>query len=236
MNLKSFGCSLMFGTDLSDNTNGTACRIAGSQLSWAALLAQHLNCSYSCYARPGAGNLQIAEQVLNQIGVAQSSDLFVVSWTWMDRFDYYSVAPVELTRGSGPWRTLLPVDTTAVARTYYKELHSEYRDKLTTLMNIKLIIDSLRQKQIPFLMTYMDRLMFDRRWNTSAAVANLQDFIEPFMTQFEGMSFLEWSQKNKYPISEAMHPLEEAHQTAADYMITVFDKQKTSDPIRLVRV
>jgi hypothetical protein len=233
MNLKSFGCSFIFGSELPDDVHNGRYATA-SQLTWPAHLARHINCSYSCHAHPGAGNLQIAEQVLNQIGTAQAGDVFVIGWTWVDRFDYYPVNPGDLSRS--PWRTLMPIDETALAKTYYQELHSEYRDKLVTLINIKLVIDSLRQKQILFLMTYMDQLILDRRWNTSPAVADLQNFIEPCMTQFKGMSFLDWSKKNNYPISQAWHPLEQAHQAAADYMITVFDTQKTSDLIQPARV
>jgi hypothetical protein len=233
MTLKSFGCSFIFGNELADDGHNGFCD-TGSQLTWPAHLAQHTNHSYSCHARPGAGNLQIAEQVLNQIATAQASDVFIIGWTWIDRFDYYPVHPRDWSHS--PWRTLMPVDKTVLAKTYYKELHSEYRDKLVTLINIKLVIDSLRQKQIPFLMTYMDQLILDRRWNTSAAIAILQDSVEPCMTQFEGMNFLDWSKKNKYPISVTWHPLDRAHRAAADYMITIFDTQKIIDPVRPVRV
>jgi hypothetical protein len=229
MKLKSFGCSFIFGNELADDGHNGSYVVA-SQLTWPAHLAQHINHSYSCYARPGAGNLQIAEQVLNQIGTSQADDVFVIGWTWVDRFDYYSVNPTDLS--CSQWTTLMPADQTTLAKTYYKELHSEYRDKLTTLINIKLVIDSLRQKQITFLMTYMDCLIFDRRWNTSAAVSDLQNFVEPYMTQFEGMSFLEWSKKNKYPISTVWHPLDEAHRAAGDYMIKIFDTQKNK-PLHL---
>ena len=233
MNLKSFGCSFIFGSELRDDGRNGPYATA-SQLTWPSYLAQHINCSYSCHAHPGAGNLQITEQVLNQISTAQAGDVFVIGWTWVDRFDYYPANPTDLSRSR--WRTLMPIDKTALAKTYYKELHSEYRDKLVTLINIKLVIDSLKQKQIPFLMTYIDQLILDRRWNTSPGVTDLQNFIEPCMTQFEGMSFLEWSKKNNYTISQNWHPLEEAHRAAANYMITVFDTQKIIDLTQLVHV
>lgn len=68
-------------------------------------------------------------------------------------------------------------------------------------------------------MTYMDKLMFDSQWNSSAAINNLQDYIRPHMINFNGMNFLEWSKKNKYPIGTAAHPLEEAHAAALEYML-----------------
>jgi hypothetical protein len=212
MDIKSFGCSFIYGSELADEAPGVF-----SHLTWPALYAKKLGHNYQCYARPGIGNLQIAEQVLKQITTAQLNDVFVIGWTWIDRFDY---CPSNTTdRSRDPWRTIMPVDETALARTYYKELHSEYRDKLTTLINMKLVIDSLREKNIRFIMTYMDDLTFDRRWNTSSAAVMLQGLAQPHMTQFNGMSFLSWSRANGFAESVKWHPLEDAHAAAAQYLI-----------------
>ena len=222
MRLKSFGCSFIFGSDLSDAVAIKGSVIIPSQNTWPAHLAKHLGHSYDCYARPGAGNLQIAERVLNQITDSNNSDLFVVGWTWIDRFDYINVND---TWSGTPWSTIMPVNTTNLAKTYYQNLHSEYRDKLTTLMSIRLVIDTLKQKGIPFIMTYTDDLIFDQRWHATPAVIDLQEYIRPHMTTFEQQTFLDWSRANNYSISTTLHPLEEAHKAAGDYMIKVFDKE-----------
>jgi hypothetical protein len=214
MILKSFGDSFIFGSDLAD-TNST----------WPALLSTQLGYSYKCYARPGSGNLQIAERVLNQISDSNNFDLFVVGWTWIDRFDYIDINDQW---GGTQWSTIRPIDTTPLAKTYYQTLHSEYRDKLTTLMSIRLVIDTLKQKGIPFVMTYMDDLIFDQRWHVTPAVISLQEYINPHMTTFNNQTFLEWSRANNYSISTTLHPLEEAHVAASNYMIKVFDTQKTN--------
>ena len=73
-------------------------------------------------------------------------------------------------------------------------------------------------------MTYIDELLFDQQWHTSGSIDYLQDYVKPHMTTFEGQTFLDWSRANNYPISTTFHPLEAAHQAAADYMIKVFDK------------
>ena len=86
-------------------------------------------------------------------------------------------------------------------------------------MTIKCVIDALKAKKIPFVMTYMDDLLFDTRWNTSDSIKYLQDYIRPYMTDFEGKTFLEWSRQNGYAESTNWHPLEQAHKAAADYMI-----------------
>jgi hypothetical protein len=232
MNLKSFGCSFIFGTDLADDGRGTA-YVTPSTSTWPALLARHLGRSYSCHARPGAGNLQILEQVLNQVATATNQDLFVIGWTWIDRFDYYD-ANYNPKQQRSPWSTIMPIDTDAVADTYFRKLHSEYRDKFTSLICVKSAIDALTQKGIPFLMTYMDPLMYDQQWHTTPAVIDLQKATKNHMTQFEGSSFLEWSRQKNYEISPTWHPLESAHRAAADLMIKVFDKQNTSDPAQQV--
>ena len=227
MNLKSFGCSFIFGNELADDGRD-GLYATPSRLTWPAHLAQHLNALYECFARPGVGNLQILEQVLNQAAINNNTELFVIGWTWIDRFDYYPVNPS--TPSQSPWRTIMPIDTDELAKIYYRDLHSEYRDKFTCLSYIKLAIDTLNQKNIPFIMTYMDNLLFDQRWHTTPAVIDLQNYIQPHMTTFEGQSFLEWSRAHGYPETAAWHPLEQAHKAAGDYMIKVFDKQNTIDP------
>lgn len=216
MTVKSFGCSFIFGSDLKD-TQQEQHKFCASQLTWCSRLARSLNQDYECYAYPGSGNLQIVERLLNQIPLCTSEDLIVIGWTWIDRFDYYdcNYDPQEKLT---PWATVMPVDSNDVAKVYYKNLHSEYQDKFSSLAYIKLAIDTLRQHNLAFVMTYMDELLFDQRWHTSAAVLNMQEYILPFMTKFEGMTFLEWSKQKGFPISETLHPLEPAHQAGFELL------------------
>jgi hypothetical protein len=210
MKLKSFGCSFIFGSDLADDGRDLPFATP-SQLTWPAHLARHLGRNYECYARPGSGNLQILERMLNQAATSSSTDLFVIGWTWIDRFDYYD-SNYDPTTKRTPWSTVMPIDENPVAKTYYKHLHSEYRDKFSCLSYIKLAIDTLDQRGIPFVMTYMDELLFDQRWHISPSVTDLQSYIKPRMTTFNGQTFLDWSRENGHPESDTWHPLESAHQ------------------------
>lgn len=213
MILKSFGCSFIFGSDLADDgRNGP--KPTPSQYTWPANIARDKGLDYQCYARPGAGNLQILEQVLNQVNDTQPS-IFVIGWSWIDRFDYYDKDWDHRYKLS-PWSTIMPVDDTALAKTYYKHLHSQYQDKLTTLIYIKSAIDMLKEKQIPFLMTYMDELIFETEWHCTPAILELQEAIKPHMRSFNGQTFLEWSRSQGFEISEQLHPLEPAHLAAAE--------------------
>jgi len=215
MKLKSFGCSFIFGSELSDDGGGQS-YATPSQLTWPAHLARHLGYEYECYARPGSGNLQITEAVLTQLADPEPA-VYTIGWTWIDRFDYYPATPKTPSRS--PWRTIMPIDTDPVAQVYYRDLHSEYRDKLTTLIHMQTVLAALNKHGHNYIITYMDNLVFDQRWHTTPAVIKLQTQVEPHMTQFAGMSFLDWSRANGYPETDMWHPLEAAHSAAAEYLI-----------------
>ena len=218
MKLKSFGCSFIFGTDLSDD--GSDRDYEGySHNTWPALLAKKLGYEYACYARPGSGNLRILETILSQSTVDQNN-LYVIGWSWIERFDYIGTATPYNPLGSS---TIVPVHDTEKADFYYRNLHSQFRDKLTTLSYIKLAVDTLKQKNIPFIMTYMDELIFDNKWHTTSAVDNIQDYIRPYMNTFQGKNFVKWSKDQNFDISKSLHPLEAAHQAAADLVCQELD-------------
>lgn len=221
MNLKSFGCSFIFGSELADDGRDGP-YATPSQLTWPAHLSRHLGRNYECFARPGSGNLQILERILNQVPASTSADLFVIGWTWIDRFDYYDSNYDPKTKRT-PWSTIMPIDDNNLAKVYYRDLHSEYRDKFTCLSYIKLAIDTLNQRNIPFIMTYMDELLFDQQWHVSPGVEELQNFVRPWMTTFEGQTFLDWSRHHGYEETDLWHPLEQAHQAGADVIKSNLD-------------
>jgi len=209
MNVKGFGCSFVWGCDLSNY-----------RLAWPALLAQHHGWEYNRYADSGSGNLRIAERVLNELENPEpiwendsKSCLYIISWTWIDRFDH-----VQLNNNA--WATIQPTDTEKTSKQYYRDLHSQYRDKLTALMCIKTVQDAVLSKGHGLIMTYLDDLLFETDWHTSPAVEFLQRSIQPKMTLFENQTFLEWAKTKGHKISPAWHPLEDAHRAAADLMIS----------------
>ncbi len=227
MKLKSFGCSFIFGTDLSDEI--IAPGNFASKLTWPALIAKELDLEYECYAKPGSGNLCCLEKIIEQASISTDSDIFVIGWSWIDRFDYFDSncdpSALPTARDSNDyhikWKTILPVDNTDESKFYYRNLHSEYKDKLVSLIYIKSAIDILKQKKIPFLMTCMDSLMFDNKWNSNSAILDSQNYVSPYMNYFENQTFLDWSLSKKFPISKTLHPLELAHSVAANIMIPV---------------
>ena len=216
MKIKSFGCSFIYGNDLhDDNRNGKFA--TPSQYTWPALIAKQLQTSYECFAKPGSGNLNILERVLTHAAIEDNNTVYVIGWTWSDRFDYVEISP-DINRRDD-WRTICPVTTGPVAEHYYRHLHSELRDKLTTLVHISLAIDVLTQNSIPFVMTYMDDIIMDRQWHAPISVSSLQDRVRPHLHNFEGHTFLDWSRQQGFEISATLHPLEPAHAAAADHML-----------------
>jgi len=220
MKIKSFGCSFIFGNDLVDVNEklGEPYSVA-SKFTWPSLFAQSLGYDYECHARPGSGNLRILEKILSH-AAQDTHSVYVIGWSYIDRFDY----TVELTgkdhvydiTGTSLWRTMMPIDDDHAAEVYYKNLHSQMRDKFTNLIYIQTAINVLTQKNIRFLMTYMDELLFETEFHVNPAMIELQNFIKPYMTKFEGKTFLNFSKDKKFDISATMHPLEEAHKAASE--------------------
>jgi hypothetical protein len=206
MKLKSFGCSFTYGSDLAD------CDIplwGASQQTWPALLAQDLMYEYECYAYPGIGNLQIMNSILEQCSLKDPS-IFVINWTWADRFDFINPA-------TECWNTIRPGGDTQEHRLYYKYFYNQYHTMLTNASYIKTTADILNSSGIKFIMTLMDTTLFDEvdpQWQDPRSISLLQKEIKPYITWFENQTFLNWSKQKGFPISKTLHPLEHAHRAA----------------------
>ena len=225
MKLKSFGCSFVYGSDLKDCPHGVNEKNPPpSNLTWPALLAKKYDLEYQCYARPAAGNLQILETLLST-DFTSEKNLYVINWTWIDRFNYTSDT---FRSGSHPWNprgwcSILPSGNDPISKIYYQQIHSQFRDKLETLICIKTAIDTLMQNEQQFLMTYTDELMWETQWHTSPAIENLQKYVRSYVTGFEDKGFIEWTRSKQFKISVKGHPLEHAHKAATDLMLPRID-------------
>jgi hypothetical protein len=203
MILQSFGCSFLDGTDLDSEKN-----------SWPKLIANQLNLPYMCYAKGGAGNLYILDTILRHAS-KYTTKLCLINWTWIDRFDFFS-SSVE------KWETLRPSLDHPLGGFYYRNFNGQYTDMLTNLLYVKTAIDFLQSEKIKFVMTFMDTTLFNdvlSSWHDPRAVSRLQRTIKPYMSSFDGLTFLEWSKKHQFPISSTLHPLDAAHSAAANYWL-----------------
>ncbi len=198
----------MYGNDLSD-VDATIENPPPSCLTWPALIAKDLDVTYECHAAGGCGNLRILEQVLTQ-AVIEDDSIFIIGWTWIDRFDYID--------SENKWYTVLPSQNSSQARSYYSNFHSEYNDKLRNLVYVQTALDTLLRKKVPFLMTCLDDLLLDQKWQNTLALRHMQIHVQKYIKTFDNLNFLDWSRSRNYPESAAWHPLEQAHRAAADYM------------------
>lgn len=194
---------------------------SASKLTWPALLAKQYSLDYHCHARPGAGNLQVLETLLCEIDDPDNT-VALINWTWIDRFSFI------LEQEKNPWNprgwcTLLPGQRDNRSENYYHHLHSQFRDKLETLMCMKIAIDYLRAQGMRFLMTYTDELVLESEWHTSPAISRLQDYVRPYLTDFDSTSYWRWIERSRFRLSDRWHPLEEAHERAADLISPVID-------------
>jgi hypothetical protein len=225
MKLKSFGCSFVYGSDLADCPHGVnEHNPPPSKLCFPALLARNCNLQYECHARPAAGNLQILETLLSNID-PDRDDIYLINWTWIDRFSYVSDSARS---GNHPWNPLgwcsvMPSDTDQISKVYYQHLQSQFRDKLETLLLIKSGIDCLQQNGQRFLMTYSDDLIYETQWHTSPAIVSLQNYIRSHLHDFEGKSFFAWAKHKHFSVSHKGHPLEACHESASVLLTPAID-------------
>lgn len=225
MKISSFGCSITFGTELSDVAQDLPDQPfqSGSQFTWPALVASRLQYQYSCRAQGGSGNLCIMDRAVRSSFLDAGNSLSIINWTLIDRFDYSNPFGPHYNNGGLDYLTLRPMDTDDTTVYYFKNLQSEYRDKLTALMYIKTTIDILRKNNRKFVMTCVDDLLFCTKWHAPHHVLELQQEIRPYIHDFEGKNFLAWSRDRGFKITAAGHPLEAAHAAAADIMLPVIE-------------
>ncbi len=200
MKIVSCGDSFFYGSDLQDLTK-----------TWPALIADRLGRDHICYASPGVGNSQILQQIIRAYHDHGNTAIYLVNWTWIDRFDYVSVNDEK-------WHTVRPsLDNPQLDEFYYRNFHSELADKFHSLVYISQAQHLLQHTR--YVMTYMDYLLLDQRWHRPNYVTYLQDQVRNNLKDFDGKNFLDWSRNRGYEISERWHPLEQAHIQAANYWV-----------------
>lgn len=222
MKLKSFGCSFIYGSDLADQINYDPAQTlyedpTHSLKTWPALMAEKLGLEYECYALCGIGNFKILCDIVCQASLDDPA-VFVINWTWMDRFDFVD--------DTEQWQTVRPGQSCDRSKNYYKHFHSHIKDMMSSIYNINSAVTILQDLKIPFVMTYMDYNILsnlDPNYHDPKYVSVVQKRIRPFLLDFENKNFLDWSRHKGYRVSDLWHPLEEAHEAAAELMLPVID-------------
>jgi hypothetical protein len=209
--LKSFGCSFIYGSDLHDIDLEDMSE--PSKSTWPATIAKKLNVNYECFAFPGQGNFKIYCDILAN-SYKNDSSVYLINWTWIDRFDYVNQHE--------QWSTLRPAEDSDIEKIYYQKLHSQLCDMITSAGYIVSAANHLKLLNCPHIMTYMDYNLLtpiNPTWHDPRYLEVLQFQLEKLLINFDGKNFLDWSREHNFKISDSWHPLEEAHQAAAEYWL-----------------
>jgi hypothetical protein len=213
----SFGDSFVFGSELKNNHDG--------QKSWIGLAAKDIGVEYVTFSQPGCGNENIARQVLSYFEQNPGHDvLAIINWTWAIRYDFYHI-------GTENWFTLgptcvpgkledkLPPDEAHRVIDFYRDYlgNSTIWDRWRSLQAMYVTQCYLKNKGITSIQTHMDFEIFDQTFHSPEYIKELQRLVKQEVVDFEGLSFLDWSWKNGFMVTQpGLHPLEDAHRAAAD--------------------
>jgi hypothetical protein len=212
----SFGDSFVFGSELSNNFDGSK--------SWIGLCATQLDVEYQTLAVPGCGNEAIARQIYTYFSENPTDDcLAVINWTWPQRWDFY-ISENEAWVTLGP--TCVPSKLESIISTseanrivdFYRDYpgNSTLWDRWRALQTIYSVQNYLNAEGITNIQCCIDYSIFDQQYHVPSYIKLLQSKTKPSIESFEGMGFLKWSQAHGFKITEpGWHPLEDAHNAAA---------------------
>jgi len=207
--LIAFGDSFTWGSDMADQDHNTP-----SRSTWQALYANANDMDYVCYAKPGCSNQTILRTFFEKADTFNNEDLISVNFTWRDRYDILS------STNPAVWETLRPTGTedSEYFKMYYKHIQSSIWDQIENLKSINLIINYLESTNQQYIITCIDRLIFDDAHHSSKLIKKLQSLHFDKITWFNDNGFHAWATDHNYPISPMWHPLEEAHTAAYEYI------------------
>jgi len=225
MKIVSFGDSFIWGSELTNNHDGSR--------AWPGLCAQKLGCEYATLAVPGCGNDNIARQIFQYFSNNPSTDtLAVINWTWMQRWDFY-VSAADAWTTLGP--TCVPVkltqywsqDQAAGVIDFYSQHagNSILWNRWRNLQTISSVQNYLLAQGIVNIQTCMDSMLYDTKYHAPDYIQTLQQLTQPQMQSFEGVDFLTWSRQQGYTVTEpGWHPLEAAHLAAQDLWLDTYQQ------------
>lgn len=229
MKLIAIGDSFVWGSELSDSPHGG---IGGhSNSTFPARLSQKNNLDYICAAYPGNSNQSISRTLMESCALHRNSNVVVLGvWTFLTRYEF---------RNNHEWLSInswdadgtreLSVEVREFAKSYFKFNDSKYWEVFNTLKDIVLATIYLKLNNIPYLFTCADNSV-----THNFTISNPDQTIQTLLQQIEWENwfwfppgvgpgqtesprgFYQWARENKYPCGVHGHPLEYAHQDAAN--------------------
>ena len=203
--------------------------LAGSELTdpkstWPSLFANKYQLEYVCLAKPGH-TIQFVVRTLFETLHKESQDcLFVIHWPnalRMEYVDHQNDTWIQI----NPNAILFGNEYSSEIQTmYYKHMNSLLGDKWHSLLMISSALHILQQTNHRYVMTAVDDFMFDTTFHNPPYVEFLQASCQDYIHWFDTMTFLKWTEANKFAIGQRGHPLEQAHQCAFEYFEPVYKK------------
>ena len=240
--LLSAGCSLIYGSELSDSSNYSG-QDPPSLKTWPALYANSKDYIYKTCACCGISNQGIARYVMDAVELI-NPDFVIVQWTFFDRHEirlndstlnnnqshYYLLTPY-LSEDTNIYhdpeitniKKNLHAVTTAIATMWYRYVDSdetEYYNYLKTKIDLA---NYLRWKKIPFVFADGQTKLADVEKTVDGSLQTLIKLNKsiPEVT-FDSQGFYNWSRSSNYQFG-IDHPLDRAHQGAYDLLHTSID-------------
>lgn len=226
MKIVSFGDSFIYGSEVEGNVNG--------QNAWPGLIANKLGVEYQTLAVPGCSNENITRQILSYFSEYPTEQtLAVINWTWALRYDIY-LTETENWTTLGP--TCVPRNLSgSVGEVESKKLLEFYRnyggksilwDRFRALQTMYTAQQILKDLGVKSVQTTIDLSIFDTKFHAPNYIVKLQNLVSPQIESFNGLSFLDWSYANQYPVSTiGLHPSLKAHQAACELWLTRYSNE-----------
>ena len=201
----AYGDSFTYGHDLSD------CKNCPSNLTYAALLAQHYGLEYECRAVGSNANQSITRDILKS--EILSTDLPIVMWTFIERKDFCF-------EGNIGWRSITPNSDLPFAKEYYRYI-STAQDHELYLTHKELLLTQtyLKSLQVPFLfLSVVDIIYKSLIWNNKKLLKLIDrsNWVVPFGDQ----GLWEWASTQNFVTVGGGHATDQAHRVLADYIIS----------------
>jgi hypothetical protein len=209
--------AMAFGLASLDNKLKNYKQAAYSRLTWPALLAKHFNADYICHAFGGCGNQAINRNVVRFINQFNADDLIIINWTYKSRWD---VIDVNEPYPRDYWKTVSPGTVNKYpefTKFYLSHLQSDIWDNWISLNEMLLAATLLKSRNLNFIMTSIER--HDTKFVPAIEYIDVaRELIADDITWFDDLGFVDWSNRNGFPIGADGHPLDEAHQAAFEYL------------------
>lgn len=199
----SFGASITYGSELPDQS-----------YTWSSIIAQKLGLDYLCLAKENAANSGIARAIISNSDNYQN-DLVLAMWTSSTRYEF---------RVGNQWANVSPwSEQTGFVKDWYTGPGGlEYTEVVTTMKEIILASEFLDRMKLPY--TFVldnDELRTSHTWTLPDEYIQSLKALMPWdhIVWFDNTGFLEWCRGKNYSFVNT-HPGTEAHQSAAEYILT----------------